>query len=191
MGKRSVMGTLGASNHSSTERQTEDFYSTDPSALEALLIFESFNHEVWECACGSGSLSKVLLEHGYDVKNSDIIKRAELPNFEISDFLAYNEINKRDIITNPPYTYVNEFIRHALDISEAGTKIAMILRLTTLEGQSRYNLIFKTDPPKKVYVFTKRVLMSKDDIKPKGSAVAYAWFVWEKGYTGAPEIHWL
>ena len=27
--------------------------------------------------------------------------------------------------------------------------------------------------------------------KSGGSAVAYAWFVWEKGYTGLPQHDWL
>jgi hypothetical protein len=24
-----------------------------------------------------------------------------------------------------------------------------------------------------------------------GSATAYAWFIWEKGFKGHPEIHWF
>lgn len=32
-----VFSTLGASNHSATERETNDFYATDPTALIALL----------------------------------------------------------------------------------------------------------------------------------------------------------
>jgi len=82
--------TLGSLNIAGGKRQTEDFYATDPIALEKLLNHETFNHFVWENACGNGSLSKVLEAHGYNVKNSDIIKRAELSNFEIIDFLELN-----------------------------------------------------------------------------------------------------
>lgn len=183
--------TLGSLNIAGGKRQTEDFYATDPIALEKLLKYETFNHDVWENACGSGSLSNVLEAHGYDVKNSDIVKRADLSNFEIIDFLDWNGVNTRDIITNPPYMKVNEFLRHALDVSAEGTKICMILRLTFLEGQKRFEQIFKTDPPKKIYVFSKRILMAKDGVVPKGSAVAYAWYIWEKGWKGNPTIFWL
>lgn len=184
------IATLGSINVDGKERQEDDFYATDPQCLEQLLQHETFKHEVWEPACGTGWLSQVLEDHGYDVKNSDIIKRAELNNFEQEDFFAY-EVNDRDIITNPPYFCVNKFVRHALDISREGTKIAMILRLTFLEGKQRRQLIFNSDPPKRVYVFSERALMAKDGIMPTGSAVAYAWFIWEKGFKGTPELYWI
>lgn len=183
--------TLGSINSYGDKRQEEDFYATDPQCLEQLLEHETFKHEVWEPACGTGWLSQVLEAHGYDVKNSDIMKRAELNNFEEEDFFAY-EVNDRDIITNPPYFCVNKFVRHALDISKEGTKIAMILRLTFLEGKQRRQLIFNSDPPKRIYVFSERAMMYKDgQMIFKGSAVAYAWFIWEKGYKGNPEILWI
>ena len=182
--------TLGSINVNGEIRQKDDFYATDPNALKSLLEYETFKHEVWEPACGSGWLSNVLEEYGYDVKNSDIIERATLNNFECNDFFSY-EVNSRDIITNPPYFCVNEFVRHALDISTEGTKIAMILRLTFLEGKKRRQLIFNSDKPRKIYVFSERVLMAKDGIMPQGSAVAYAWFIWEKGYKGNTELFWI
>lgn len=47
--KKSTFSTLGASNHSDNDREINDFYATDPKALELLLKLESFNN-VWECA---------------------------------------------------------------------------------------------------------------------------------------------
>lgn len=67
--------TLGASSHSSTERQQDDYYATDPIAMELLLDLEQFSPNIWECACGAGHLSKVLEAHGYHVKSTDLVYR--------------------------------------------------------------------------------------------------------------------
>ena len=56
---------LRASNHSEKEREENDYYATDPKALEIFLdkIKEDkieLHKDIWECACGEGHLSKVL-----------------------------------------------------------------------------------------------------------------------------------
>lgn len=53
--KQSVYTTLGASNHTEKERQSEDYYATEPKAVELLLKEEKFSHTIWECAVGGGS----------------------------------------------------------------------------------------------------------------------------------------
>jgi hypothetical protein len=193
---KSIYTTLGASNHTSEEREQHDYYATEPKAVEILLENESFCHYVWECACGEGHISKVLLNAGYDVKSTDLIDRG-FEDTEVLDFLKTDvEYRKRDfsrdIITTPPYKYAKEFVEHALDISMDSTKIAMFLKLTFLEGQARKKL-FKKYPPKTIYVFSGRVKCAKngnfDEVG--SSAVAYAWFVWEKGFIGNPVIKWV
>ena len=61
---KSTYITLGASNHTDKERQREDYYATDPIAAELLLEVETFNKNVWECACGEKHLSKVFEDKG-------------------------------------------------------------------------------------------------------------------------------
>lgn len=190
----SIYKTLGASNHTTEERQIDDYYATDPIALEMLLEKETFNPYVWECACGGGHLSKVLIDNGYKVKSSDIVYRG-FNDTQIIDFLTVKKEDvkndfSRDIITNPPYKYAKEFVEKALDISMDGVKIAMFLKLTFLEGTARYEM-FKKYPPKKIYVFSKRINCGKNGIFTGSSAVCYAWFIWEKGYTGKPVVSWL
>ena len=190
----SVYKPIGASNHTTEDRESNDYYATDPEALEKLLRRERFNHYVWECACGGGHLSRVLKRNGYNVKSSDIINRG-YESTEILDFLKVtkDDIKReipRDIISNPPYKYAKEFVEHALDISMDSVKIAMFLKVTFLEGQARAKL-FKKYPPKTIYVFSKRVECAKNGVFLGTSAVAYAWFIWEKGFTGAPVIKWI
>lgn len=193
---KSIYTTLGASNHSDGEREINDYYATDPGALNVLLERETFSPYVWECACGGGHLSQVLEEWCYHVKSSDIINRG-YEDTEIIDFLQVTkeDIKKdfsRDIITNPPYKYAKEFVEHALDISMDGVKVAMFLKLTFLEGQARREL-FRKYPPKTIYVFSRRVICAKngDFEKISSSAVAYAWFIWVKGFKGNPTIQWI
>ena len=190
---KAVYSTLAASNHSDTDRENNDYYATPPKAVEELLKREKFNHYVWECAVGGGHIAEVLKANGYDVKCSDIIDR-KYDNTEIADFL-HTERDKndfaRDIITNPPYSMATEFVKHALDISMDGTKVAMFLKIQFLETKKRYEL-FKEYPPKKIYVFVNRVNCGKNGVFGKeSSAVCYCWFVWEKGYQDKPIVDWI
>jgi len=192
--KESIYKMIGASNHTEEERQKEDYYATDPIAVELLLDLETFNKDIWECACGEKHLSNVLEKRGFNVRSSDIIKRCD--NIEEYDFLGMENIEwKGDIITNPPYKYAKEFVYKALQIIPKGNKIAMFLRVQFLEGKERKQL-FTNFPPTKVLVSSSRILCAKNAEFEKmkqggGSAVAYAWFIWQKGYKGDTIIKWF
>lgn len=188
----SVYATLGASNHVADERQEDDYYATDPYAMRLLLENESFAPNVWECACGEGHLSKVLEEYGYNVKSTDIVYRGYGEEKSVDFLTADVEDFDGDIITNPPYKYAQQFIERALEIVHPGRKVAMFLKLQFLEGQARRKL-FQASPPRTVYVSSSRLKCAKNgrfDLMAS-SAVAYAWFVWEKGNTQEPVIKWI
>ena len=190
----SVYKTLGASNHTDKEREKNDYYATDPIAINKLLTVERPNENIWECACGAGHLSKRLEWFGYNVKSTDLIDRGYGETGV--NFLAQTEMFAGDILTNPPYKYAMEFVLKALELIPDGYKVFMFLKLTFLEGKKRYNELFKKFPPKSIYVFSERVLCAKnarfDEMKAGGgSAVAYAWFVWQKGFRGVTEILWI
>ena len=182
-GAKKIFACLGSSNHVNEKRQTEDFYATEPLAVQELLDVERFSHIVLEPCVGMGHIAEVLKHNGYEVKAQDIVDR-DYPDTEIKDFLTQTE-NNCDIITNPPYIFAKEFVEHALKISPAGTKIAMFLKLTFLESQSR-KVLFQTEPFKTLYVFSQRRICAKngDFQKYSSSAVAYGWYVWEKGWGG-------
>jgi len=186
----SVYKTLGASNHTDKDRELYDYYATDPKAARLLLELEDF-HNVLEPSCGAGHLSKVFEEAGIEVTSSDIIDRGYGTQ---KNFFSYTKWDG-DIITNPPYKYGLEFVEHALRIITKGNKVAMFLKLQFLEGKKRKRL-FVTNPPKTLYVSSSRLLCAKNaDFegmrKGGGSAVAYGWFVWVKGFKGNTEIKWF
>lgn len=186
----SVFKTLGASNHADRARASMDYYATEPKAVELLLEQETFHHHIWECASGEGHIAKVLERHGYQVRQSDIVKRT--PETEELDFLGMNvEEWDGDIITNPPYKYAQEFCERALQTVRGGQKVAMFLRLQFLEGKTR-RALYDANPPKVVYVASGRLKCLLNGIdNNEGSAVAYAWFVWEKGHRGDTIIKWI
>lgn len=191
--KTSVFSTLAASSHSKDERANDDYYCTPPQAVEELLKREQFNHYILEPAVGGGSIAAVLVDHNHKVQSMDIVDRGYIGT-EVKDFLATvkDDLNfSPDIITNPPYAMAKEFVEHALDISMDSVKVAMFLKIQFLESKKRYEL-FKKYPPKKIYVFVNRVNCGKNGIFGKeSSAVCYAWFVWEKGYKGLPQVDWI
>lgn len=194
--KNSIYKTLGASNHTDKERQSEDYYATEPKAVELLLELENFSQMyVWECASGQGHLSEAMLKKGIKVKSSDLVNRGYAKSY-LYDFLSdTNRFWIGHIITNPPYKFAKEFIYKALSIVPDKCKIAMFLKVQFLEGKARRKL-FELYPPKTVYVSSSRLLCAKNGefeqiIDGGGSAIAYAWFIWEKGFTGKTELKWF
>lgn len=183
-----TMRTLGTSTHALDGRENDDYYATDPKAVKLLLEKEKFNSIILEPSCGEGHISRVLLDGGYAVKSSDLINRGF---GEVQDFFETDEFNG-DIITNPPYKMALDFVKHSLNIIPEGNKVAMFLKLQFLEGKSRKEF-YKNNPPKKIYVASGRLICAKNGEFEKytSSAVAYAWFIWEKGYKGSPKIDWI
>ncbi len=189
-GRAAVFKTLGASNHTDGERQREDYYATEPAATEWLCKLEHFDGVILEPSCGEGHISEVLKAHGYDVTSRDLVNRGY---GEEADFLSIdNTAWNGNIITNPPYKYAKEFVEKALQIIPNGKKVAMFLKLTFLEGKARRHL-FQSTPPIRVWVSSSRLkcAMNGDFNAMGGSATAYAWFIWEKGYKGDTLIKWF
>lgn len=183
--------TLGASNHTDEERDPNDYYATESKAIDVLLSVEKFNNKIWECACGEGHLSKRLIELGYKVKSTDLINRG-YGKWEI-DFLQCTEKWDCDIITNPPYKIAEDFIRKGIELTN--NKLALFLKVQFLEGQKR-KLLFKEYPPKYVYVSSSRLQTAKNGEFEKmkeggGSAIAYAWWIWYKGFSGDTILKWI
>jgi hypothetical protein len=187
--KKSTFTTLGASNHSEGEREMDDYYATEPMAMELLLEKENFSN-VWENACGQGHLAEILKQKGILSKATDLVDRG----YGVGgvDFLQELEKWEGDIITNPPYKFAQEFVERAMDIMVDGRKLAMFLKLTFLEGKGRKKMFLKY-PPKIIYVSSSRLKCALGGkFEDMGSsAAAYGWFVWVKGFIGDPIIKWI
>lgn len=176
-------------NMRKTDAEPHDYYATEPKAVDLLLREEQFSGPIWEPACGEGHIAKVLQDYIYTVHSTDLIDRG----FGEAgvDFLRSGvDAWAGDIITNPPYKYATEFVEEALRVVSPGHKVAMFLKLTFLEGQAR-RALFNKYPPRTVYVSSARLQCGKNGDFSGSSAVAYAWFVWEKGYHGPTYLKWI
>lgn len=146
-GNQFVFSTLGASNHVADERAANDYYATDPRAVEMLLQMETFAPVIWEPACGEGHISKVLAAHGYEVISTDLIYRG-FGDPEPLNFLEETlDGFEGDIITNPPYSVGLQFVERALESVRPGGKVAMFLKVQFLEGKRRGEFFKKSPPP--------------------------------------------
>ena len=108
------------------------------------------------------------------------------------DFLQQTTPFDGTILTNPPYKLALEFINHALELIPEGEKVYMFLKLQFLESRKRRKL-FDTKQLKTVYVSSNRISCvngGRFDLN-YSSAIAYAWYEFEKGYCGDPVIKWI
>lgn len=189
---QSVMATLNASSHSTKERAELDYYASPKKAVDELLRIEDFYlaTPIWECASGENHISSVLTTNGYTVRSSDIINRA---NNEVYDFLSVeNKSWSGHILTNPPFALATDFIEKALEIIPTGNKVAFFLRVQFLEGVRRRKL-FDSQPPIRVWVASRTLRCAKngDFANATGNASTYAWFIWEKNFSGSPTLGWF
>ena len=203
------------SPNSTNEREQDDFYATDPEALQKLLdhcsawLYNTLDMikpsvgkiqdkihlvmPIWECACGNGNLAEVLVNNGFIVWATDLKDRGYGQNRNI-DFLNTIKTNNPVILTNPPYSLATEFIENALEILPEGGLYIALMNITYLAGQKRYQRVYSKGNLREIYVFSKRIECWKNGEKPKdkcGSIANYAWYVFQKGYNGQPTIYWL
>jgi len=98
------------------------------------------------------------------------------------------------IITNPPYGLAQECVEHALDIVQDNNYVMMFLKIQFLEGLKRYKL-FKENPPRYIWICSERMNCASggdfENNPETGGSIAFAWYIWQKGYKGNPEIDWI
>lgn len=180
--------------HSVREREQHDFYATDPESTNLMLSKITLNGNILEPNCGEGHISEVLKQKGYSVYSTDLIDRGYGEEVGI-DFLTHDYGKKFDnVVMNPPFKDIELFINKALEVSN--DKVVVFARLQLLESVRR-KAMFESTPIKVVLVHSSRQCAWKngsptdENGKKWASTQAYAWFVWEHGYEGKPEIEWI
>jgi hypothetical protein len=170
----------------------DDLYETPPEATRALLRAEKLPHWLWEPAAGRGAIVDVLRGAGHTVLASDLVDYGCSTHFHGRDFLM--EYKAPDgceaIITNPPFKLANQFVLQALALCP---RVIMLLRLAFLESQGRA-AILDSGELARVYVFRNRLPMMHRSgrgtqvAKTNSSAMAFAWFVWDRSHVGPTTI---
>jgi hypothetical protein len=167
------------------ERKERDLYETPAWVTEALLPHLPQGMDVWEPACGSGKMSRVLSAHHF-VTATDIHD----PEGISIDFLNAPEAPNgphHAIVTNPPYDLATEFIVKAMEFQRPHAGIvAMLLRTDFDHAKSRKGMFADCMSFEKKIVLTRRIKWFEDS---KGSpSFNHAWFIWDWKNSGPPTL---
>lgn len=162
-----------------------DLFLTPPWATRALCEWISARQathvlDVWEPACGHGHMSRPLAEYFKSVYSTDIEDYGH--NDATVDFLTFppHEPGPEWVITNPPFNKAEAFAKKACAVAP---NVALLVRTSFLEGQSRFTNLFSYNPPSDILQFTERVPMHKGRLLKNGStATAYCWIVWRSDF---------
>jgi len=175
--------------HSHADRGL-DLYETPAPATRALLAEETFDGPIWEPADGRSAISRVLREAGYHVIATDLVDYG-MPNaLGGVDFLAqtFAPEGAKIIVSNPPFMYADEFVRHALTLV---SRVIFLLRLAYVEGTGRADIL-DGGQLARVYVFRNRLPMLHRDgwtgPRTNSSMMPLAWFVWDRHHRGPTEL---
>lgn len=177
----------GNARSSGYEASSNEWYTETPKCVDLLLDAEPLEGLTWDPACGGGNIPSRIVSRGGLACGSDIIDRCG-GMWGVLDFLDdYIEIQNRpkNIVTNPPFSLAVDFVQRGLDL--VGGKVIVLQRLAWLEGKKRREFFLDTHLTH-VWVHSSRQSMPPggSNIEPKGGAVAYAWFVWDRQQAPLP-----
>lgn len=152
-------------------RNEADFYPTPPECTWALLRHFKPPGPVWEPACGDGAISEELYLSGLIVLSTDLHDRGY--GATGIDFLtAPLNPQCRSIVTNPPFSLAEQFIRRARGF---GVPFAMLLKSTYWHAATRQNL-FRDTGPEKVIAMTWRPAF--DTSRGNSPTMDVIWTTW-------------
>lgn len=194
-----LSGSQLAGGNSVTDKAKDDFYTTNPETVKIFLqkFLPELNIQkiktIWECACGTGNISEVIKDYFpfSQIISTDLRNRGY---GEVKNFLASEYKNADMIITNPPFSKINDFIKQGLKLTKR--YLIYFAKIQTLETKGR-KVILENSPLKYVYVHSTRQATWKNNepLDPQGkrwaTTMCLAWFIWDKEYKGEPIIKFL
>ena len=190
-------------------RNPRDLYITPPElACAALVQFDINEHPHkslnfgLDAGCGNGVWGKYatqLIDFVYGIDLLPTISKEDEGLFKAiysGDFLHLknkdNEYGYHFIFGNPPYSLAEEFIVHSFELLEPDGYIYFLLRLSFLEGIKRGRTLFDEYNLKRVSVCSRRPsFYSSDGKRHTTDTMAYAMFLWQKGFQGRTDLAWL
>lgn len=155
-----------------------DFHPTPEVATRVLLDNVSFRGDIWEPASGSGAISKVLERAAYKVLSSDLQDNPSVYGRGGVDFLATRTAPALNLVTNPPYSILNEFMEHALRV--VPRKVAFFVNSNGLFTLGRYK-IYRENPPAQVILIPRPVPYQKQDGEwAMSGGMHHCWVIWDR-----------
>ena len=162
------------------KREEDDFYMTDPKAIDCLFAVETFSSHIWENANGKSHLSDRMEQYGHIVKRTDFKLRDD--KTELLDFLYYDPLCdgtwKGDIVTNPPFMHLDKWVRLSHMACEG--KVALFAQIGMMQAKKRWFEIFENYKLKRLVTFSHRIKCSRDGDFSGGTGVQFSWFVFDR-----------
>ncbi|WP_395459820.1 hypothetical protein ACHMW5_35950 (plasmid) [Azospirillum melinis] len=184
-------------------RPDDDHYRSPPECLRALASVVDLSAGIWECCAGDG----IQAATAADLIGADAVLATSIHPpavtyhpVEAADFLKVQQLRRRNIVTNPPYSMLygkrlpkagaaTRIVRHALELLTAagddGGALCLLLdlRFSLSEIRNEPGGLLHEFPPTVIHAFADRVTMYPAGAgggKPlQGGTAAFAWFVWE------------
>lgn len=139
------LGSRIVGGNTAYKRCEGDFYPTPREVTEALMrsparrLFDG--KSIWEPACGEGHMSHALELRGFKVFSSDIADIC----YGVGgvDFTTQSKRQGDFIITNPPFSLSEQFIRHSIQL---GGSFALLLKSQYWHARKRLDLFREFKP---------------------------------------------
>lgn len=189
------------------ERMPSDLYQTEFSLIDAFmsaLIYENLlslkpaipvsNYKILDIGAYDGrwgTIAKANVKTISRLASHDIelygveLQSVNKPDgylhwFSEQPFLEWETEDRFDlIVSNPPYSKAEEFVRRGFDLMlDAGSVMAMLLPIDFMAGQDRYRNLWTDIPPVSVYICSRRPSFYGG----KTNANNFAVFVWAKRF---------
>lgn len=144
-----------------------DEYYTPEYAVKPLLKYLPKDKVIWECTdFGNSNITKILKENGYKVVST---------NKKEIDFLNDNvDFDFDIIITNPPYSLKDDFLKRCY---EYGKPFCLLLPITSLEGIKRGKLFRENGI--ELIVLDKRCNFIYENNEKKNNWFNTSWFCYK------------
>lgn len=174
----------------SIKPETRDPLDYDPTPADATAAFlaaegdrmREIGGPVWEPAVGGGHMAKVLSDHGFQVRGSDIVQRDHVPTC-LGSFFDFQTPASNIIVTNPPYNEVSardghgRWLRHCQDLGV--DYFAMLLNWDWIAARTNgMDALHERFPVSRVYVCCWKI-----DFRGAGSPPQRnGWLVWDRAW---------
>ena len=139
-----------------------DVFQTPNIALEPLLPFVPKKYSIWEPASANGNIVNFFNQNGYQISGTDITNGVDF--FE-------NNLKADCIITNPPYSIKDKWIKRCYDLN---LPFMLLLPITALEGKNRQKLY--NQKVIQLILFNKRINYETPSGNGSGAWFSSAWF---------------
>lgn len=178
----------------SDPKEVDDFIPTPPWATRVLYEYVAPSLKeaapelsFYDPAAGQGHMLQVAKEYGHPIIFGTDINPLPEKGVEYHDYVwpktgedgAIIRNPEADaVVTNPPYKHLNTFMREGLDT--ARYHFALLVRVQSLESESRFFDIFSKVPPTQIAFFSARIPFKSGVVAKKAPKMFFhTWLHWD------------